>query len=83
MAFATTWASPMRDPPTGERRWRKPEVLSEDFSYEISGEARDCTDFGNICPQEIYILDGAPFNEVPAGKGQSPQGKRTDAASQG
>ena len=54
--------------PTGQRRWRKPEALPSDYSYEVSGEPRDCTEFGNICPQEIYMLGGKPFNLVPQAK---------------
>ena len=59
---------PYAEPPTGDRRWKKPTPLPKSFSYETAGEPRDCTEFGNTCPQEIYILDGKPFNELFEGK---------------
>ncbi|KAH8886996.1 alpha/beta-hydrolase [Thozetella sp. PMI_491] len=59
---------PYAQPPTGERRWKKPEALADGFSYESDGAPRDCTEFGNICPQETYILYDKPFNEIPGAK---------------
>jgi carboxylesterase type B len=55
-------------PPINERRWRKPEPLPTDYSYETDGQARDCTNFGNVCPQETYVMDGAPFNYLDGAK---------------
>lgn len=50
-------------PPTGARRWKKPEPLPAGFSYDQdSEEPRDCTRFGDVCPQEIYMLNGVPYN---------------------
>ncbi|KAH8429220.1 uncharacterized protein LDX57_006887 [Aspergillus melleus] len=41
-------------PPTGERRWRKPEALPESFSYSTEGKPFDATAFGQVCPQPNY-----------------------------
>lgn len=42
-------------PPTGARRWRRPERLPSDFSFNApSGDAGDYTQFSPVCPQPIY-----------------------------
>lgn len=44
-------------PPTGSRRWKKPEPLPKDYVYSSSGPL-DCTQYGNVCPQPEYIVNG-------------------------
>ena len=42
-------------PPTGELRWRRPQPLDADFSFnEPSGKPGNYTTFGPICPQPVY-----------------------------
>ncbi|EXJ77565.1 hypothetical protein A1O3_09792 [Capronia epimyces CBS 606.96] len=43
-------------PPVGSRRWRRPQPLPSDFSFNdaASGEPGDYTKFGPICPQPKY-----------------------------
>jgi len=42
-------------PPTGFRRWRRPQVLPENFTFsDQDGQPGDYTTFGPICPQPIY-----------------------------
>lgn len=42
-------------PPTGARRWRRPQPLPQDFTFNNSqGAPGDFTKFGPICPQPIY-----------------------------
>lgn len=42
-------------PPTGDRRWRKPQPLPESYSYSTSeGEPFDGTKFGQVCLQPNY-----------------------------
>ncbi|KAL4908203.1 hypothetical protein BDW74DRAFT_188393 [Aspergillus multicolor] len=42
-------------PPTGERRWRKPQPLSESYSYSSAeGAPFDGTKFGQVCLQPNY-----------------------------
>lgn len=42
-------------PPVGSRRWRRPQPLAEDFSFNSpSGSPGDYTRFGPICPQPVY-----------------------------
>ncbi len=42
-------------PPTGDLRWRRPQPLEEDFSFnEPSGKPGNFTAFGPICPQLVY-----------------------------
>jgi carboxylesterase type B len=53
---------PYAQPPVDDRRWKKPVPLSDGFSYDVDGAPRDCTVFGNICPQEMYYMDGKPFD---------------------
>jgi carboxylesterase type B len=44
-------------PPTGSRRWKKPEQLPKDYVYSSNGPL-DCTQYGNVCPQPEYIVNG-------------------------
>ncbi|KAF1932805.1 alpha/beta-hydrolase [Didymella exigua CBS 183.55] len=44
-------------PPNGPRRWKKPEPLPKDHIYG----PLDCTQYGNVCPQPQYIVDGSPL----------------------
>ncbi|KAL4871657.1 hypothetical protein BDV12DRAFT_17853 [Aspergillus spectabilis] len=42
-------------PPTGERRWRKPQPFPESYSYSTPGGAPfDATKFGQVCLQPNY-----------------------------
>ncbi|KAL4776415.1 Alpha/Beta hydrolase protein [Aspergillus nidulans var. acristatus] len=42
-------------PPTGERRWRKPQALPESYSYSTpEGRPFDGTKFGQVCLQPNY-----------------------------
>ncbi|KIW91204.1 uncharacterized protein Z519_08100 [Cladophialophora bantiana CBS 173.52] len=42
-------------PPTGSRRWRRPQALPEDFTFnDPQGTPGDYTRFGPICPQPHY-----------------------------
>ncbi|KAL5336808.1 Alpha/Beta hydrolase protein [Aspergillus crustosus] len=41
-------------PPTGERRWRRPQPLSESYSYSAEGAPFDATEFGQVCLQPNY-----------------------------
>lgn len=42
-------------PPVGPLRWRHPQPLPSDFSFnDASGSAGDYTRFGSICPQPVY-----------------------------
>ena len=42
-------------PPTGQRRWRRPEALQETTSFNnANGEPGEYAEFGNICPQPVY-----------------------------
>ncbi|KAL4976632.1 Alpha/Beta hydrolase protein [Aspergillus desertorum] len=42
-------------PPTGERRWRKPQPLPESYSYSTpDGAPFDGTNFGQVCLQPNY-----------------------------
>lgn len=42
-------------PPTGDRRWKRPERLASDFSFNgPAGGSGDYTQFGNLCPQPVY-----------------------------
>ncbi|KIW82404.1 hypothetical protein Z517_05431 [Fonsecaea pedrosoi CBS 271.37] len=42
-------------PPTGSRRWRRPQALPHDFTFNSSqGAPGDYTRFGPICPQPHY-----------------------------
>lgn len=45
-------------PPTGQYRWRKPQKLPPGYSYSPAGIPRDCTKFGNLCPQPNYTKLG-------------------------
>ena len=56
---------PYAQPPTGQRRWQKPVLLQSDYKYGVNGEPRDCSKFGDICAQEIYVIDGEAFNKIP------------------
>ena len=58
---------PYAQPPTGQRRWKKPEPLPSDFTYTVNGGPRDGTKFGDICAQEKYVIDGVVFNDVAGG----------------
>lgn len=49
---------PYAQPPTGSRRWQKPEPLAKGYVYGINGPL-DCTQYGNVCPQPEYIVNGA------------------------
>lgn len=51
-------------PPVGERRWKKPVPLPEDFIYGIEGGPLDCTEFGPLCPQPAYIMNGMNLSAV-------------------
>ncbi|PNP76819.1 hypothetical protein FNYG_09835 [Fusarium nygamai] len=47
-------------PPTGVRRWRRPERLPPDFSYDdANGVAGDYTRFPPVCPQPHYTHEAA------------------------
>lgn len=46
-------------PPTGPRRWKKPEPLPKDHVYG-SNSPLDCTEHGNVCPQPEYTVNGNP-----------------------
>lgn len=48
---------PYAKPPTGPRRWRKPEPHPKDYVYGSNGFL-DCTRYGNVCPQPEYIVNG-------------------------
>lgn len=49
---------PYAQPPTGQRRWRRPQPLPEPFSFsDPSGAPGDYTNFGPICPQPYYPID--------------------------
>ena len=48
---------PYAKSPTGSRRWRKPEPLPKDHVYGDNGPL-DCTQYGNVCPQPEYIVNG-------------------------
>lgn len=53
-------------PPIGDRRWKKPSPLPEDYNYsEGSQRPRDCTKFGNICYQPPYVVNGNNLSLVP------------------
>jgi carboxylesterase type B len=42
-------------PPVGQLRWRRPQPLPRDFSFnDASGGPGDYTKFGPICPQPVY-----------------------------
>ncbi|KIX04941.1 uncharacterized protein Z518_05812 [Rhinocladiella mackenziei CBS 650.93] len=42
-------------PPVGSRRWRRPQPLPSDSSFNtLTGEPGDYTEFGPICPQPHY-----------------------------
>ena len=42
-------------PPVGSLRWRQPQPLPQDFSFNGSnGSAGDYTKFGPVCPQPVY-----------------------------
>ncbi|OQV09242.1 hypothetical protein CLAIMM_13383 [Cladophialophora immunda] len=42
-------------PPTGSRRWRRPQALPQDFTFNnAQGAPGDYTRFGPICPQPHY-----------------------------
>lgn len=42
-------------PPAGQLRWRHPQPLPSDFSFnDASGAAGDYTKFGPVCPQPVY-----------------------------
>ncbi|KAL4882037.1 Alpha/Beta hydrolase protein [Aspergillus karnatakaensis] len=41
-------------PPTGERRWRKPQALPESYSYSTPEGPFDATTFGQVCLQPNY-----------------------------
>lgn len=42
-------------PPTGDLRWRRPQPLPEDFSFDArNGQPGDYTTFGPVCPQPEY-----------------------------
>lgn len=45
-------------PPVGPRRWQKTIPLPDDFSYGTEGNPYDCTNFGPICPQPDYMMNG-------------------------
>lgn len=49
---------PYAKPPTGRRRWEKPEPLPRDYVYGNNGPL-DCTRYGNVCPQPEYIVNGS------------------------
>ncbi|KAJ4994011.1 carboxylesterase-lipase family protein [Stagonosporopsis vannaccii] len=49
---------PYAQPPTGSRRWQKPEPLAKGHVYGKDGPL-DCTQYGNVCPQPEYIVNGA------------------------
>lgn len=48
---------PYAQPPTGPRRWKKPEALPKDYVYGGNGTL-DCTEYGNVCPQPEYAVNG-------------------------
>ncbi|KAL1607106.1 hypothetical protein SLS59_002810 [Nothophoma quercina] len=48
---------PYAKPPTGPRRWRRPEPHPKDYVYGSNGFL-DCTRYGNVCPQPEYIVKG-------------------------
>ncbi|KAM3421817.1 carboxylesterase type B [Cercospora zeina] len=55
-------------PPTGERRWRKPEPLPPDWVFsDANAQPRDYRTFGNICPQlhgDYAAVDTSEWEEV-------------------
>ena len=52
-------------PPTGSLRWRRPQPLSQDWSFsDSSTEPGDYSAFGPICPQPVYN-HGAALIENP------------------
>ncbi|KAF5243236.1 hypothetical protein FANTH_8245 [Fusarium anthophilum] len=47
-------------PPVGDRRWRRPEKLPTDFTYDdATGVAGDYTTFPSVCPQPHYAHGAA------------------------
>jgi carboxylesterase type B len=61
---------PFALPPVGSRRWRRPQPLPSDFSFnggaDAGGEPGDYTSFGPICPQPHYDHDLA-YLDNPSG----------------
>lgn len=66
-------------PPVGNLRWRRPQTLPENFTFNApSGEPGDYTAFGPICPQPNHLFnfrkaaaDGIPSPiEVPFEQGE-------------
>lgn len=55
-------------PPTGDRRWRKPEPLPADWIFsDGNNHPRDYRRFGNICPQlegEFAAIDMSSWQDV-------------------
>ncbi|KAI9836265.1 MAG: hypothetical protein M1819_001602 [Sarea resinae] len=55
-------------PPTGARRWKKPEPLPAGYSYGTEEQPGDFTKMGPICPQPPFSLDpDGPAMPQPAG----------------
>ncbi|KAH6691478.1 Alpha/Beta hydrolase protein [Plectosphaerella plurivora] len=57
-------------PPTGDRRWRKPQPLPTSFSYNSpEGAPYDATRFQSLCPQKAFHVgkaeggDGGDYSE--------------------
>jgi carboxylesterase type B len=49
---------PYAQPPTGQRRWRRPQALPKDHTFSLeNGEPGDYTEFGHVCPQPVYQHD--------------------------
>ena len=51
-------------PPVGERRWQKPTPLPDDYVYGAEDTPLDCTDFGPLCPQPDYMMNGTNLSAV-------------------
>ena len=55
-------------PPTGTRRWRRPQPLQPDFSFDNpQGSPGDFTQFGPICPQPFYEHSSIHLDNPSAG----------------
>jgi hypothetical protein len=60
-------------PPVGSLRWRRPQPLPDDFSFNSAdGTPGDYSQFGPICPQPVYAMADAMV--PPSSEGALPAG---------